>query len=345
MVDFDERAYAAAGEGLWAGVDFDTLGEGLPPPVPRRPTRGLWRAAKAAFRLAGLDLRRNVPAEAPLDFRGRRLAPSEAIYGAAGRPLVLDVPVERLRSPLGFRLSRAAGSANVEVAYRIAEGRPAAEIRLPLEEFFGRWRPPSRAEFHGIPAEQASAALRSLPAWVPISPWSSRDPVDAAAALAIIYRSENAEHGNPLGVRHGHPNGGPWSRERIDVEVRRMETLVGSLRRHGFQPDSTLVGRPFLGADGAWIVLVQHGQHRAASAEAMGITHLPMLIDPGMPPVRRDEVCMWPLVRSGLFTPGQAMGVFDRMMAGEPPPGCPHPGSPDRLGWQAARGNGSAQGS
>jgi hypothetical protein len=329
----------------WPGVDFDALGEGLSPSPPREAPRDWWRPVKTAFRLAGIEIRRDRPAEPPLDFRGSGLGAFEALYRAGGRPFVLDVPIGRLRTPFGFRPERAAGGARVELAHRIVEGRSADELRVPLETFYGRWRPGNRAETLGLLADEASAKLRTLPPWAPVMPWTVGDPIALTAMMAVAYRNENAEHGHALGVRHGHPAGGPWSRERVDVEVRRMQALVTSVQRHGYRRDSTLMGCAMIGADGEWGVLVQRGQHRAAAAEALGITHLPIMLEPGRPAVRHDEVSFWPLVRSGVFTPRQATGVFDRMMAGEPPPGCPHPGSPDRLGWQAARGNGSAQGS
>lgn len=71
----------------------------------------------------------------------------------------------------------------------------------------------------------------------------------------------------------------------------------------------------------------------------MGLRALPMLFEAATPAVRRDQVRHWPAVDGGLFDVDQALAVFDGVIAARPPAGCPHPGSSDRLGWQAERGN------
>lgn len=148
-----------------------------------------------------------------------------------------------------------------------------------------------------------------------------------------------------LGIGEGHITaGGPWSAAKIAIEHARIDALVASIGARGFVTDEWPTGRILLDGDD-WAINPHAGQHRAAVAEAMGLRTIPMVFEAGIPPVRRSEGRHWPAVRAGLFRIDEAMAVFDGVMAATPPPGCPHPGSPDRLGWQAERGNAPGRGS
>jgi len=306
------------------------------------PTLG-WRlkaAVSTAFGRMGLDIRWRRP---PADLRGAVAHPADAARLAPGSSFIMDVPVERLRLTRFFSAVREAGHPVVEMAHRIAAGADRAGALLPVETFYERWQPANRAEFFGLAG--ASPALTALPAWVPVCPWTQADAISLSRKMVAINRAENRLFGPPVGIRDGHITaGGPWSPAKADIEFRRIAALVASIRARGFVAEGLPTGL-LIRAGEQWAVCMLAGQHRAAVAEAAGLRTLPVLFELHTPPVRRSEVRFWPLVRSGVFTAEQALLILDRVVAGEPPPGCPHPASPDRLGWQAERGNVSGPGS
>lgn len=67
-------------------------------------------------------------------------------------------------------------------------------------------------------------------------------------------------------------------------------------------------------------MLLNGGQHRAASLSALGHETIPVrLTSPSSASIiRRDDVDFWPYVRTGLFSRETALEVFDRIFSGIP---------------------------
>src|SRR5690606_18181546 len=108
------------------------------------------------------------------------------------------------------------------------------------------------------------------------------------------------------------------SEEKIKMETERVINLVTSIKQNGYDTQSNdPIGCIVLVHEDKWKWLVRGGQHRASVLAALGYDKIPVLV---RRIVRREDVCYWPNVQSGIFTQKQALMVFDKLFAAEPPP-------------------------
>jgi hypothetical protein len=164
-----------------------------------------------------------------------------------------------------------------------------------LAWYYDRHQPKSLRELHFLPASTVGPDL--APAWR--IPWigSVTEPT--------------GEKG--LALEEGMAYFGPCSREKLELEMRRLEGTRDSIQRNGFQPDhyGDLNGC-ILKRGGDLVFFIRGGKHRAAVLASLGRAEIPVAFKPGWPRVVDRASCeSWPLVRSGELGLEIARGVVD----------------------------------
>lgn len=147
-------------------------------------------------------------------------------------------------------------------------------------------------------------------------PWSTLHPEEVQRALMHDVREENLRYGldtdEALDL-------GLVTEQKLEIEAERLLSLFNSIKDNGFkqQKDEDPIGGFVLIDGDNWRWIVQGGQHRAAVLAALGYEAIPVYIKQV---VRREDVCYWPGVQSGLYDREAALHLFDRLFAGYPPP-------------------------
>src|SRR5699024_6064950 len=133
------------------------------------------------------------------------------------------------------------------------------------------------AEILGIRNPSCRKLLRAPPGGAPWF-WGGQEPSEIASARARINASDNREHGVLLGGDHGDPFFGPVSRDKGDLEFRRLTRVYESIKRRGFNVDKD----GYNNIRGFCLVSDKHrtsklmivqGHHRIAALAALGRTH------------------------------------------------------------------------
>lgn len=217
-----------------------------------------------------------------------------------------------------YRLGRTSVHPYV-VAARVA-ARPESspeDVASIFREYYARVQPASALAWLDL-TPTTCPALAHLPPVPALLPWSVLSVEEHLSFVERVERSENAVYKLDEGGSAGWKTFGPVSDAKIMVEVERTSALVTSIARHGLdhQRATYTLFATVLVADGRWRWLSRGGTHRAAVACAMGIDPLPMRVGSI---IRREEVELWPQVRSGTFERGAALAVFDRLFEGRPP--------------------------
>ncbi len=280
----------------------------------------------------GYSLERAKPMDALFDMRSITEDPIESLYLSKGKPILLDIPLDRLRclGNLAFPCIRGMGHPLVETAVAYLQGRCGNYAGSPLECFSRAWTPSNAAEAIGLSETEASHGLVNLPAYASVNlmPWGSVDPSEAVSRRAMFSSIEYKRLGADLTVEEGTLFGGHISIAMGELEFSRITQIVDSIRTRGYlrssNGDGDIKGLVLIrGHD--WVIHVIQAQHRVAALAALEASRAPLQICDTWwqktNAVRRAEVDSWPNVRNGLFTRKQALKVFDRIFEGRQPAG------------------------
>jgi hypothetical protein len=165
-----------------------------------------------------------------------------------------------------------------------------------LERFYDAVQPRNFQDFYGIP----SSGGDSSPPWeLPWVPSEIRGPPAAECGL---------------GIEHGVSYYGPVSKDKIALEMRRLENLLQSVRTKGYRPrHGRGIRGHFMRFNGKYRFFVRGGKHRAAVLVSLGWRKIPVRFCPGWPRiVDHDEAVSWPLVRTGVVRMEDAQSAFRR---------------------------------
>ena len=258
-------------------------------------------------------------------------APSDVIgevYAAEFQTLVTEIPLADLRwSRLGLRLT-ADHNPFVRTVVDHLSGRQTDYEGSELQQHYDSWQPCSVAETLGLLESQSPAGSQTPTATV--LPWMAE-----AGLLAPDLRLERVERWNreetrsgdhEMGHADGHKHFGPVSDAFGRFEYDRYTQLADTIVAAGFRPrdDDGYVGTQLLVTDDRMVgVITGPGLHRTIVAAALGVDPLVVAVSRQPPLVHRSDVARWPGVRSGLFVADEALEIFDRLVAGDPPPGFP----------------------
>lgn len=197
--------------------------------------------------------------------------------------------------------------------------RPAEAVQAALAEYYERVQPRDAAEWLGLSPECTPAELVGEPPYAVTFPWQDRSPTTWKKARARGIPRENKLAGHSLPIAAGWHACGPVAPEKIEVEARRLSTLLASLQAHGFLrhegADGDIDGVLFLMGERRryWI---NSGHHRAAALSALRYETVPVRVRKVMDLSRAAE---WPNVKNGLFSIGAATTLIGRMFDDELP--------------------------
>lgn len=123
-----------------------------------------------------------------------------------------------------------------------------------------------------------------------------------------------------LGPEHGRSYFGPVTRQKLELEVNRLESTRTSILTKGYQPNRHGdISGYFIRRGNEFRFLVRGGKHRAAVLAHLGEATIPVRMKPGWPRmIDNYYVEEWPAVQSGLIDKQLALDIFDRFFDGLP---------------------------
>lgn len=261
---------------------------------------------------------------AVIDLRDVTDRPLAAAYRAGLRPFLIEVTTAHCRVLPGsaFACTPTVGNPFVDTLLAYEANRQLTYDASPLADFYRRWQPPSLIAVLGLDGENVSPPLANAPPLGLVLPWQSLSPTEAEQRWTHFIELDNREHGTRRDKSAGWKGWGPLDPIIGEQEFRRLTRVFEAIERDGYRRSDTADGDikgVVLQEMDQFRVMVTAGHHRASALAALGRERAPVRID--NPLVRREDVKDWPNVRSGLFTPAQALKIFDRIFEGAQPPG------------------------
>lgn len=207
------------------------------------------------------------------------------------RRFAMTVPLDRLRYFGGLAFN----SRQHHFLKYYAEGRKA------LEHFYNLHQPGHlfSAHFLEIPLTQVKRPTNFQLPWLANIPVGKED------------RQRTGEGG--LDFSHGHQAYGPVTKQKLDVECDRLDSIVQSIRENGYIPSLSGYPRGYFMIDrsGEWVFLIVGGQHRVAALAHIQVAKVPVCFDPDLPRLIREDDCLnWPLVEKRELTKEDALKIF-----------------------------------
>ncbi len=178
-------------------------------------------------------------------------------------------------------------------------------MMLPLQNdietfrnFYKLFRPKNLSEVYFLDERFGADSLS--PPKIPWLFWNNPEPLPEEKELSADCKP--------------HKFFGPSTPRKIDIEVQRLQSVVRSIRKQGYQPDKygDILGY-FMRLDGEYRFFICSGKHRAAALAFLGFESIPVRMRPFWPRViDGDRVGDWPLVRSGQMSEDFALAVMRR---------------------------------
>jgi hypothetical protein len=256
-----------------------------------------------------------------VDLRGACSDPLDAYYHAGNRPAIIDVPLAHCRWAGGNALAytQASGHPYVRTLIEYDAGHRTFDGSY-LQAYWGIWQPSTLAASLDI-QDSCHPLLVATPPIHDIVPWAP------ARMLAYVegqawknHKSYRALHdvGSPPAASCG-----PKPTQYGAARFAHLTSLYQRIKKQGYRVhaprwwpyfDQHAVGQVLV-RDRSWRVRLMNGQHRAAVQCVLGGRTLPVIVHAqhhrGPAIVSRDDADRWPLVRAGVFSPQQALKVFD----------------------------------
>jgi hypothetical protein len=265
----------------------------------------------------------------PIDFTEKDAHPLSAFYKANGRSFFARVKLEQCRhlGPMAAECELVSQSPYVRTLVEYANGSCTTYAGSWLETVHRRFQPQSAAEFMGV--EQASCSeLNATPPRGALQPWERFSPGEKADKLQAIVLRENRENSTRLGLEAGDMRFGPTSREKGELEFRRLVNVYHSIKNTGYQKNQDGTNNIdaimlLSNGDNQPRFSCVNGHHRLAALAALGYRYvdIQMRTNPCGGIIRRADADYWPTVRAGYLSREEALAMFDRLFRGEPPIG------------------------
>lgn len=189
-------------------------------------------------------------------------------------------------------------------------------LREQLEKDYKDYKPKNFSEFFDI--DFINERLRECEPWAGVLPWRARGLDNYRERIIEGTRLDNLKQGYPdTAIEEGWAYCGPASSKKIDIEVDRLALLMISVNSSGykrsFSCDGDIVATALVGEGHEWRWLVTSGHHRACVVASLGFQDIEIRINNV---VLRSEYMFWPHVVGGLYTPSEALKVFDNLFKG-----------------------------
>lgn len=264
----------------------------------------------------------------PVDLRGLNINVVDALRRAAGLPVLLDIPLRDVRNMSSAEavayFSCGGGEANPFIATikQCLDNPNLKYSESALRSYHDSFQPSTIAEVLGLENSGSLHPILLQPPLLAFPPWSQPPLRRYKAHLKARQQNvttDNRSHGANISFRLGVSGFGPVGREKGEFEVQRLKKVTDSIAASGYNVLKGMRGIRVitLQSNGEYRFICAHGQHRTAALTALGYETTPAIPYPNI--INRDDVLQWPGVTSSVFTPTQALRVFDMMFDGQPP--------------------------
>jgi len=184
-----------------------------------------------------------------------------------------------------------------------------------LKKYYDNWQPLS-ADQAVTGLELSSKKLQSLPPYlIYLSPWSSRSINQMDLVVRCWHKQDELEHGEVfLNMdKDGFALFGPVSKEKGNLEFRRLITIYESLKTNGYDRSHGDIGVLVLkrGADYRYLNSGD-GYHRTAALAALNFSKIPArFFHPWI--ISIDDIDYWPQVQNGIWNRKAAAEYFNHL--------------------------------
>ena len=183
-----------------------------------------------------------------------------------------------------------------------------------LEVYYRSVVPTDAAHLLGLSPE---SKLSKYPAWAAVMPWDAETIDEWKETVAVAELLNNYRHKCDLTIENGWAWVGPVDDEKRLLEVKRLCSLLSSVREKGYQrndgPDGDIKTVLLVNENEEWVWQSVDAQHRAAVVSAIGLEETPIRV---YRVIRREDVEFWPNVVCGLYSIDEALLVFDNIFHG-----------------------------
>lgn len=264
----------------------------------------------------------------PVCFRGLDIEPAEAIKRAAGLPCMIDVEPDHLRNvgPVNevayFPCQRNSGNPFVDTIIQYLSNRDLVYDFSILQRYYVGFQPKTVAEALGIAEEDDLHFLMRQPALLTFPPWA-RPPLDDYETHLKRRQNnisiENHAAGGKFDCRHGYSGFGPVSKVKGAWEFNRLIRVANSIIANGYHIQSGMdaVQAVVLRSGQEYRFICANGHHRTSALAALNYDKIPVSLHTKI--IDRDDILDWPGVTASVFTPDQALQIFDMFFNGTPP--------------------------
>jgi hypothetical protein len=233
------------------------------------------------------------------------------------------VPISKLRrQSLGLRVADPDVNPFTRTVRDFLDGTATSYNESVLKSFHLAWHPKTLAEFLGL--EVGPDSELNQPLSMDRLPWQ---PYYGSARLESDRDQREARQVEKFGVAesgwHGVCHFGPASHAVGEHRFVKHCRLATEIRTRGYEPLPHIEVQ-LLASSADWVAVVRDGKHRSTALANLGVEEVVVSLSKRFPVVRREDVRVWPGVTSGLFTSQEALDVFDRFTAGDPPNGFPN---------------------
>jgi len=272
---------------------------------------------------AGYSVRRYP--QRPVDLRTVTDNPIAAKYLVNCSPMLLDIPIERCRGfgILNFQLAPSMNHPFVLTTCALMKNIQLTYSESPLRIYYELFQPSNASEVLSIPKKNCINLQKQAPLEV-VEPWDQVDAQHIKNVRTAWIKQENKKMQTSIDATHGVQFWGPVSTEKGEVEIARLRSLLSSIKNNGYRrdgkSDGDIIGSIIVSGS-RWAIRISSGQHRVAVLAALGYDRIPVriMLNEARGMVHREDFQQWPHVRDQLYTPEQALAVFDNMLEGNPP--------------------------
>ena len=230
---------------------------------------------------------------------------------------VVDIDVQRCRTNLlGYSLI---DSPFVKTLVSYAQKKETSYKESSLEHFYTQVKPQNMAEVLHL----KNSKMEKISAMATVMPWWKFTPDQILLKRAVdtqkqpLLGKEATQFGLPEEGNYGWQYFGPVSPEVGDLEYQRLTDTYNSISSKGYKTKKSVqIHGEFLVSDNDWVWVGLGGKHRTAALAALGWEKIPVTTDGRYGPhfVKKEEFEIWPNVANGIFSPSEALQIFDTMM-------------------------------
>lgn len=264
----------------------------------------------------------------PVDFRNTDIEPDDAMRRAAGIPFLIDIPIEHLRNvgPVTgvcyFSCAEGSGNPFLETILQYLSEKAINYSHSALRLYYESFRPSSIAEALGVDDDGKLHPLLHQSPLLTFPPWAHPPIEDHEAHLRRRQENIGIEcraAGQKLDYTDGSTGFGPVTEARGRFEIDRLVAITDSISANGYHISGSIGGIQVntLRAGQEFRFMCYNGHHRTSALAALGHDSIPAFPLPSI--VDRSDVLEWPGVKASVFTPDQALQVFDALFEGQPP--------------------------